>query len=82
VINGEEQQRSEVPLPMPVRSDTLYKIRFEAVGNHFATWIQDRKIDELTDDRIASGGVGLYNERGEIASLKGGVSVVPLSVRK
>jgi hypothetical protein len=82
VINGEEQQRSEVPLPMPVRSDTLYKIRFEAVGNHFTTWIQDRKIDELTDDRITSGGVGLYNERGEIASLKGGVSVVPLAVRK
>jgi hypothetical protein len=82
VINGEEQPRSQFPLTVPVHVDTLYKIRFDAVGDRFTTYVQDQKVDEYTDSRIKVGGVGLYNERGERMSLKGGVSVVPLAIRK
>lgn len=82
VINGEEQVRAQIPLPLKVRRDTMYKIRFDAVGNHFTTYVQDEKIDEWTDDRVKTGGVGMYSERGEAATLKGGVNVVPLLVRK
>ncbi|MBZ5603966.1 MAG: hypothetical protein LAO79_16830 [Acidobacteriia bacterium] len=82
VINGEEQPRTQVPLSIPVHVDTLYKIRFDAVGDRFTTWVQDQKVDEWTDARIKIGGVGLYNERGERMSLKGGVNVVPLAIRK
>ena len=82
VINGDEQPRAQFPLTLPVRLDTLYKIRFQAVGDHFMTWVQDQKIDDWTDSRIKTGGVGLYNERGERASLKGGVNVVPLMIKK
>ena len=82
VINGEEQPRYQSPLSMPLHVDTLYKIRFEAVGDHFTTYVQDQKVDEWTDSRIRMGGVGLYNERGERMSLKGGLNVVPLAIRK
>jgi len=82
VIDGEEQPRSQFPLSIPVHVDTLYKIRFDAVGDRFTTYVQGQKVDEWTDSRIRTGGVGLYNERGERMSLKGGLNVVPLAIRK
>jgi hypothetical protein len=82
VINGEEGAHTQLPLPMKVRRDTMYKIRLDAVGNHFSTYVQDEKLDDWTDDRVKTGGVGLYSERGETATLKGGMSVVPLVIRK
>ena len=82
VINGEEQPRSQFPLKMPLRIDTLYKIRFDAVGDHFTTWVLDQQVDDWTDDHIKRGGVGLYNERGEQMSLRGSVNVVPLVIKR
>ena len=82
VINGEEQPRAQFPLALPVHIDTLYKIRFDAVGDRFTTYVQDQKVDEWTDDRIKMGGIGLYNERGELKSVKGGVNVVPLVIKR
>jgi len=82
VINGEEQPRAQFPLSLPVHIDTLYKIRFDAVGNRFTTYVQDQKVDEWTDERIKTGGIGLYNERGEARTVKGGVSVVPLVIKR
>ena len=82
VINGEEQVRAQIPVALKVRRDTVFKIRFDAVGSRFTTYLQGEKIDEWTDDRVKTGGVGLYNERGEAASLSGSISVVPLVVRK
>jgi hypothetical protein len=61
-----------------VRVDTNYKIRFDAIGNHFTTWVQGQKIDEWTDSRFGSGGVGFFSERDEKAAMQGAVNVVPL----
>jgi hypothetical protein len=82
VINGEEQAHAQIPLSMKVRRDTMYKIRFDAVGDRFTTYVQDEKVDEWTDDQVKTGGVGLYSERGEVATLKGGMSVLPLVVKR
>jgi hypothetical protein len=82
IVNGEEQAHAQLPLPIKVRLDTMYKIRFDALGDHFMTYVQDQKIDDWTDDHIKTGGVGFYRERGEDATLKGGMNVVPLIVRK
>ncbi len=82
VINGQEQPRAQFPLNMEVHLDTLYKIRFDAVGDRFTTYVQDQKVDEWTDDRLKMGGIGLYNEHGERMSLAGTVNVVPLEIRK
>jgi hypothetical protein len=63
---------------MTVRVDTIYKIQFEAFGNHFTTWIQGQKIADWTDSRFGSGGVGFFSERDEKAAMQGTVNVVAL----
>jgi hypothetical protein len=78
VVDGQDENRVSVPLPMKLRVDTTYKIRFDAVGNHFTTWVQDQKIDEWTDSRFGSGGVGFFSERDEHAVMQGAVNVVAL----
>jgi hypothetical protein len=82
VINGEEQPHSQIPLTMPLRIDTLYKVRFDAIADHFTTWVQDQKIDDWTDARLKTGGVGLYSDRGERINLKGSMRVAPLVLKK
>ena len=80
VIDGIDQPRGEAPLPVRVRLGENYRIRFEATGNRFATWVQDQKVDEWTDDRLKSGGAGLYSEGIERADLHGVFRVTPLHV--
>jgi hypothetical protein len=78
VIDGENEKRVEKVLPMKVRVDTTYKIRFDAVGSEFAVWVQDQKIDEWRDSRLGSGGLGLYSEGEEAAAINGTVNVFEL----
>jgi len=78
VVDGQDENRVVVPLPMKVRVDTDYKIRFDAVGNHFTAWVQNEKIAEWTDSRFGSGGVGFFSERDEKAAMQGTVNVVAL----
>jgi len=78
VLGGKEQSRAQHSLNIAARPDTLYKIRFEAVKDHFSTWIGDQKVDEWSDDHLKSGGVGMYSENGESISMKGSVNVIPL----
>jgi hypothetical protein len=81
VVDGQDQERIQVGAPMKVRVDTLYKIRFEAVGSRFTTWIGGEKTGEWTDDRFPSGPPGLFNERGESAAMHGNVNVIPLVIK-
>ncbi|HUQ93938.1 MAG TPA: hypothetical protein VM120_19825 [Bryobacteraceae bacterium] len=82
VINGQEQPGREIAVPTRIFIDTIYKVRLEAMGSHFTTWIQDQKLDEWTDASIPAGGVGLYFDRGEHGTLKGEMRVFPLSAGK
>jgi hypothetical protein len=81
VIDGQEQARVETPLIMALRSDSVYNVRFDAVGDRFTTYVQDQKVDEWTDGRLKAGGVGWYSERGERMLLKGAVNVAPLKIQ-
>ncbi|MEP6963067.1 MAG: hypothetical protein ABI995_13390, partial [Acidobacteriota bacterium] len=84
VIDGKSEGRIEKPLPetMKVRVDTTYKVRFDAVGNRFSAWVQGQKIDEWHDNRLGSGGVGLYAEGDESALIQGTVNVFELESAK
>ncbi len=79
VINGVEQPRVETPLHVTVPMGGLYKIRFEAVGNRFTTWVQGQRVEQWTDARLSSGGAGLYGEGAEQSVLHGDFVVTPLS---
>jgi hypothetical protein len=78
VIDGQDQPITQIPLPSAFRLDTRYKIRLEALGNQFTAWVMDQKVDQWTDPRYRSGSVGLFNDRGERASLEGDIRVFPL----
>jgi hypothetical protein len=78
VVKGQDQALTQVPLPKTFRLDTIYEVRLEALGNRFTTWVMDQKVDEWSDNRFPSGGVGYFSDRGERASLKGDMKVYPL----
>ncbi len=82
VIGGVEQPRGQTPLQIRVPLGGHYKIRFEALGNRFTTWIQDQIADDWTDDRLTAGGAGLYREGIEQSTLHGDFRVTPLSKKK
>ncbi len=78
VIDGVEQPREEAPLHVTVPLGGLYKIRFDAVGNRFTTWVQGERVEQWTDSRLSSGGAGLYSEGAERSTLHGDFVVTPL----
>jgi hypothetical protein len=81
VIDGRDQPVTEIPVTVAIQPGAMYKVRTEALGNTFTTWIADRKIDEWTDARLSGGGVGLYNDRAELWTVVHDLAVFPL-VRK
>lgn len=70
VINGREQEVRTMPIPFPVRADTLYLVRMDVRGQDFTTYIQDQVVDHFSDSRFSQGGVGFYSPKGDRAMLR------------
>lgn len=70
VIGGRPGAVTTLPLPIPVRTDTLYKVRMEVKGDRFITYVQDQVVDSFTDSRLAAGGVGFFSPPGDRALLR------------
>ncbi len=82
VIDGKNEGRVETVLPMKVRVDTMYKVRFDAVGPNFTVWVQGQQVAQWRDTRLGSGGLGLYAEGDEAALIQGNVDVFELTSGK
>jgi hypothetical protein len=82
VIDGVDQPRVVVPIHVAVPLGGHYKIRFDAVGDRFTTWVQDQQVDQWTDARLKTGGAGLYREGAEQFTLYGTFHVTPLLAEK
>ena len=65
VIEGREGPKKEVPLPMSVYKDTLFRIRMDIQGPHFSVQVQGTVVDYWKDPRLKAGGVGFFAGRGE-----------------
>jgi hypothetical protein len=70
VIDGEEVSVSRVPVRVVLRSDVPYRIRFEARGPRFTTYIQGRAVDLWSDTRLRQGAFGFMNDREARAEIK------------
>ena len=81
VIDGRDEPMTQILIAIGSGPGAWYKVRTEALGNRFTTWISDRKVDEWTDARLRGGGVGFYSENGEPAASVGDLTVVPLLKR-
>ncbi len=65
VINGKATKVQQIAIPTSSRGDTIFTIAVQATGNTFTTYWQGQIVDSYSDDKLSSGGVGLYAPRGE-----------------
>ena len=70
VINGREGPKTQVPLSLTARSDTIYKLLVTVEGDHFSVDVNGQFAAAWTDDRLKSGGVGFFADKGEVARLR------------
>lgn len=70
VIDGKEGPAKTLPLPMPIKGDTLYRVRMEVKGDTFTTYVQGQVVDNFTDDRLATGGIGFFTPPGDRTLLR------------
>jgi hypothetical protein len=69
VLNGNEQERQRLPLPMSIRPDTLYHVQMSVRGDHFTTKVNGQIVDTWTDNRLKRGGIGFFSEKGESSAI-------------
>jgi hypothetical protein len=62
--------RSELPLPVALQRDKRYLITLLVSGNRFTTLIDGHVVDEWSDNRLKSGGVGFFTDDGEQAAVE------------
>jgi hypothetical protein len=65
VVDGVAMDRVELPLPLGIRNDTLYRIETSATEDRFTTSVNGQVVDTFFDRHHRSGGVGLFSAPGE-----------------
>jgi hypothetical protein len=70
VIDGKPGPKTQLPLPMGARPDTMYRIRVDVDGSYFTAKFQDQIVDVWSDSRLAAGGVGFFSDKGEQAKIR------------
>jgi hypothetical protein len=69
VIRGREDKRVQKRLVMTVYNDTIYRIRTTLRADAWTLAVNDQIVDSWSDDRLETGGVGLFAARGERARM-------------
>jgi hypothetical protein len=67
MVNGVATDRVELPLPLNIRNDMLYRVETAAVEDRFTTSVNGQVVDTFRDGRHPTGGVGLFSDPGEAA---------------
>jgi hypothetical protein len=70
VVNGRADRHQSRPLPIEIRSDTMYRVRMDVSGDDFTLSVQGQIVDHWSDNRHPSGGVGFFSDRGEQSRLR------------
>jgi hypothetical protein len=70
VVDGHAGPKTETLLPMYLRSDTLYNVLVTVQGESFTFNVNGQLVDAWSDDRLKSGGIGFFAEKGEISDIR------------
>lgn len=70
VIEGKEGPSTSLPLPFPLKTSTMYRIRVEVRGKEITTYVQGQVVDSFTEPRLREGGVGFFGPKGDKALLR------------
>ena len=82
VVDGAEQRPAQLALLHDLPEDGVYKIRFEANGNKFSTWINGQEAGDFTDEKFDRGSIGQFSTGDEAAELQDGFHVTLLDAKK
>ena len=69
-VGGKQSKRANLPLPLAIRNDTLYRIQLAVKGDNFSTTVNGQMVDTWSDSRLTAGGIGFFTDKGEVASLR------------
>ncbi len=69
VLDGKEFDRVQLPLPLTVADESLYRVKVNVRGSYFVTSINGQVVDSWSDRRLKRGGVGFFADKGEVASI-------------
>jgi hypothetical protein len=67
VIDGKAGRRFQTPLNVMVHNNQPMQVSVDVVGSRFVTFIDGEEVDRFTGGTLASGGVGLFSDAGELA---------------
>jgi hypothetical protein len=69
VIGGQETQHVQVPVRIMLHNGRPYRIREDVSEQGFTTSIDDQAVDFWNDDRLRTGGVGFFADKGDTPHL-------------
>lgn len=69
-VGGLQSNRVNLPLPMVIRNDTLYRVQLTVKGDNFSTTVNGQMVDSWSDRRLSAGGIGFFADKGDVASLR------------
>lgn len=70
VLDGKPGPVVQLPVPLTVRNDTMFRVGTEVSGPNFTVRIQGQVAATWTDERFRSGGVGFFSERGDQSRIR------------
>lgn len=70
VMNSWTFDRTELPLPVQLQRDRRYNITAMVRGDRFTTLIDGHVVDEWSDSRLKSGGVGFFADEGDSSAIE------------
>jgi hypothetical protein len=62
VINGREEERTQVPLPLTLERGAHYHVRVTVQDDRFLTFVNGKVVGSMTDKRLVRGGVGFFDD--------------------
>ena len=69
VIDGQEWDRVQLPLPVTLERGTNYRVRLSVHDDRFVTYLNGQMVGAWTDKRLTRGGVGFFAEGGDDQSV-------------
>jgi hypothetical protein len=67
VIDGQPGTHMQLPPPILPGTATMHRVVTEVRDSGFTTYLDNRIVDTWSDTRLATGGVGFFNDRGDAA---------------
>lgn len=70
VVKGKAGNRSELPIPLSLRPDTLYQVLATVRGDQYTISINGQVVDTWSDPILSTGGIGFFTEKGSSFRLR------------